>query len=100
MRSMIKPLTHLALTAAALMACSLPVQAQQVNTDVCQQLAARNADQRTLAARPSPLDNRLVVFPWAATGLYTLHTHHNLHTHIALDPGEKIIASYLNDDPL
>ena len=100
MRSMIKPLTHLALTAAALLACSLPVQAQQVNTDVCQQLAARNADQRTLAARPSPLDNRLVVFPWAATGLYTLHTHHNLHTHIELDPGEKIIASYLNDETL
>jgi type IV secretion system protein TrbG len=102
-RSMIKPLTHLAhlaLTGAALLMCSLSAQAQQVNTDVCQQLAARNADQRTLAARPSPLDNRLVVFPWAATGLYTLHTHHNLHTHIELDPSEKIIASYLNDETL
>jgi type IV secretion system protein VirB9 len=74
--------------------------AQQVSPDVCQQLAARSSDQRSLTARPSPLDNRLVVFPWAASGLYTLHTHHNLHTHIELDPSEKLVASFLNDETL
>jgi type IV secretory pathway VirB9-like protein len=77
------------------------VQAQHVTMtpDICQQMAAK-ADQRSISARPSPLDNRLVVFPYSASGLYTIHTHHNLHTHIELDVGERLVASYLNDETL
>lgn len=73
--------------------------AQTVTPAVCRQLAERN-DNHSISARPSPLDNRLVVFPYSASGLYTIHTHHNLHTHIELDAGEKLVASYLNDETL
>lgn len=87
--------------AAAASAAPSWVLAQQVTmtADICQQLAAKG-DQRSISARPSPLDNRLVVFPYSASGLYTIHTHHNLHTHIELDAGERLVASYLNDETL
>lgn len=96
----IRPIAPSTVLALALACAPLMSLGQQVSPDVCQQLSARSSDQRSISARPSPLDNRLVVFPWAASGLYTIHTHHNLHTHIELDPGEKLVASYLNDETL
>ena len=89
-----------ALLAGCLAIPLLGHSAAQAQQDTCSQLQARASADRALSARASALDNRLVVFPYHENGLYTVHTHFGLHTHFEFEPGEKIVASYVNDETL
>lgn len=51
-----------------------------------------------IVAKPLPHDSRLVVFPYDRNALFPINTLFNRYTHFEFEQGEKIKASYLNDD--
>jgi type IV secretion system protein TrbG len=52
----------------------------------------------SIVARPLPHDSRLVVFPYDRNALYPVNTLFNRFTHFEFEQGERILASYINDE--
>lgn len=87
--------------ALATSALATPTSKLSASAQVCDELRDRSARDRALSARPSHLDNRLVVFPYHEHGLYTLHLQiSSSHTHMEFSPDEQIVASFVNDETL
>ena len=57
----------------------------------------RSADS-AIIAKPLPHDSRLVIFPYDKNALFPINTVFNRFTHFEFEAGEKILASYINDD--
>ena len=51
-----------------------------------------------IIAKPLPHDSRLVIFPYDKNALFPINTIFNRFTHFEFESGEKILASYINDD--
>ena len=51
-----------------------------------------------IIAKPLPHDSRLVIFPYDKNALFPINTIFNRFTHFEFEAGEKILASYINDD--
>jgi type IV secretory pathway VirB9-like protein len=51
-----------------------------------------------IIAKPLPHDSRLVIFPYDKNALFPINTVFNRFTHFEFESGEKILASYINDD--
>jgi type IV secretory pathway VirB9-like protein len=52
----------------------------------------------SMVAKPLPHDSRLVIFPYDKNALFPINTVFNRFTHFEFEAGEKILASYINDD--
>jgi type IV secretory pathway VirB9-like protein len=59
----------------------------------------RGANRGTsIVAKPLPHDSRLVVFPYDKNALFPVNTVFNRFTHFEFEQGERIVASYINDE--
>lgn len=52
----------------------------------------------SIVAKPLPHDSRLVIFPYDKNALFPIHTVFNRFTHFEFESGEKILASFINDE--
>ena len=101
-----------ALTLASLTTVTLPVVAQSARAKValanivqnpldltCAALRERGrSSDSAIIAKPLPHDSRLVIFPYDKNALFPINTIFNRFTHFEFESGEKILASYINDD--
>lgn len=101
-----------ALTLASLTVVTLPVAAQSARVKAalanivkdpldlsCNALRERGrSSDSAIIAKPLPHDSRLVIFPYDKNALFPINTTFNRFTHFEFESGEKILASYINDD--
>ena len=101
-----------ALILVSLTAVTLPVAAQSARAKAalanivkdpldlsCNALRERGrSSDSAIIAKPLPHDSRLVIFPYDKNALFPINTIFNRFTHFEFESGEKILASYINDD--
>ena len=101
-----------ALTLASLATVTMPVAAQSARAKAalanivkdplelsCAALRERGrSSDSAIIAKPLPHDSRLVIFPYDKNALFPINTIFNRFTHFEFEAGEKILASYINDD--
>ena len=101
-----------ALTLVSLTAVSMPVAAQSARAKAamanivkdpldlsCAAVRERGrSSDSAIIAKPLPHDSRLVIFPYDKNALFPINTTFNRFTHFEFESGEKILASYINDD--
>lgn len=99
-------------TLASLTAISMPVAAQSARAKAaidklvkdpldltCATVRERGrSSDSAIIAKPLPHDSRLVIFPYDKNALFPINTIFNRFTHFEFESGEKILASYINDD--
>ena len=99
-------------TLASLTAISMPVAAQSARAKAaidklvkdpldlsCASVRERGrSSDSAIIAKPLPHDSRLVIFPYDKNALFPINTIFNRFTHFEFESGEKILASYINDD--
>lgn len=103
--SLMRVITSLSIALGSGAVAPLPVFAQtkvdkaSVDVDaVCPLGRDRAKSGSALAARHLPHDPRLVVFPYDRNALYPVNTYFNRFTHFEFESGERIVASYINDE--
>lgn len=100
------------LTLVSLTALTMPVAAQSARAKAaidklvkdpldlsCAAVRERGrSSDSAIIAKPLPHDSRLVIFPYDKNALFPINTIFNRFTHFEFESGEKILASYINDD--
>lgn len=64
----------------------------------CQAREVSTSAASSISPRSLPHDSRLVVFPYHHDALFPVNALFNRYTHFEFEPGEKIVASYINDE--